>query len=176
MVWLGCKKPWPLPIKEYMKLTKEQELRKKDYERCILNLFKPMIWVEPHLAWHRMTVQAQEMNKQYSNIKRILHYWSDTTCECYAIPIFTSDGPMDIVNRYFDLFPAEAAQFVAEVKDTNDNLLHSNGMSKEQLQMLKIKVPLIVYKAMEEINPAFWQGKDGMKWFEQNIKQFKVGR
>lgn len=109
-------------------------------------------------------------------VKSMLNYWSDSTFECHCFPVFLSDKPIDIVNRYTDLFPREYKNFVEEVKDINATLYNPNGMSKEKINMAKLKVPVIVYKALQTLDEDFWIGDKGIKWIEQNVKPFKVGK
>jgi len=154
MVW-GLKKP-PIPIKDYM--------------------FDNKIVFTKDASFHKMYFERQELSKLGLPIKSFLNYWSDTTGECHTFPVFKTDLPIDIVNRYYDLFPAEFAEFSQGVKDFNDTLHSNDGMSKERTNMAKLKVPIIVYKALVELDPDFWMGTAGLKWIEKNVKQFKVGK
>lgn len=103
-----------------------------------------------------------------------LNYWSETTGECHCFPIFVSDKPIDIINRYSDVFPREYRELCNEVKDINNTLHNDNAMSKEKTNMAKLKIPILVYRAMMELRPDFWE-TGGMKWLEKNIRPLKIG-
>ena len=109
-------------------------------------------------------------------VKTILNYWSDTTGECHCFPIFKTDKPIDILNRYYDTFPQEYADVVKEVKEMNNALHNTNGMSKERTNMAKLRIPIIVYRALSELDENFWEGNKGIKWLENNIKPLNLGK
>ena len=122
----------------------------------------------------RLFVERQALEKSGIPIKTILNYWSDTTYECHCFPVFKADKPLDIINRYSDTFPMEYKALVQEVKDLNSNLLNTNGMSKEKTNMAKLRIPILVYRAMMEMSETFWE-EGGMKWMEQTIKPLRIG-
>jgi hypothetical protein len=126
-------------------------------------------------AMLRLFTERNVLNSSDLPVKSILNYWSETTLECHCFPIFTTDSPIDILHRYSDIFPREYAELVKEVKDLNANLHNDNGMSKEKLNMAKLKIPIIVYRALTELDPNFWDGDKGVKWLENNIKPIRVG-
>jgi len=131
--------------------------------------------IDQESMYLRLFLERQALLKSDLPIKSILNYWSETTFECHSFPIFHTDKPIDIMNRYCDVFPREYKELVKEVKDINETLYNENGMSKEKINMAKLKIPLLVYRAMTELEPEFWDGNKGVKWLESNVKPLKVG-
>lgn len=125
--------------------------------------------------FERLFLERRVLTASDLPIKIILNYWSDSTGECHCFPIFKTDKAMDIINRYADVFPLEYKKLVTEVKDINDTLYNDSGMSQAKINMAKLKIPIIVFRAMEEIDPNFWNGDKGMKWMRANIKPLKIG-
>lgn len=134
---------------------------------------KPIFNKEEAMA--RLFTERMALTRSDLPIKTKLNYWSETTGECHCFPIFNTDTPLDVMTRYSDVFPMEYEDLVQEVKNINLTSFNNNGMSKEGLNMAKMKIPLLVYRAIDELNPNFWDGEKGLKWFEDNIKPLKVG-
>jgi hypothetical protein len=74
-----------------------------------------------------------------------------------------------------DLFPVEYSQCVQEVKNMNSALHNDSGMSKEKLNMAKFKVPIIIYRALDEVQDGFWMDDKGIKWYETTMKSLRYG-
>jgi len=115
--------------------------------------------------------------KHAGNIKIILFCLSDTSAEAHYFPIFYSDNLEDVCNRYSDLFPIELETCIKEVQAINQNLYHENAMSKERLNMAKLKIPLTLYKILDAFDEEFWQlTSKKVKWLQKYFNKFKVGK
>jgi len=129
-------------------------------------------------AKHKLIMERiaiMKMADEGIHSKAILNYWSDTSGECHAFPIFTTDTAADICNRYSDLYPIELEQMIKDVSDTNENLYNSDGMSKYRTKMLKLKVPIIMYRALQYLDPDFWENRKNMNWVMEYLPKLKVG-
>ena len=126
-------------------------------------------------AKYRLFVERLALTRSDLPILTKLNYWSDTTGECHCFPIFTTDKPIDIINRYCDAFPMEYQNLVDEVKQMNANLHNEDGMSKERTNMAKLRIPILVYRALAELDSNFWEGNKGIKWLENNVKPLRIG-
>lgn len=126
-------------------------------------------------AKHKLILERMALMKSELPTKALLNYWSDTTGECHCFPVFKTDMPIDIINRYCDTFPREYQDLINEVKTMNKNLHNENAMSKEKTNMAKLRIPILVYRALTELDENFWIGNRGIKWLENNIKPLKIG-
>lgn len=102
-------------------------------------------------------------------IKEILYYWSDLSAEAHALPIFSSDSPDDIVNRYSDFFPIELKLFAEGLAEYNKTLNSSSGMSDGGDMALKVRCPIGLYRALIAFDPNFWQDKRNLNRFKKRF-------
>ena len=121
-------------------------------------------------AKHRLIVERMACNKMADNgrpVRAILNYWSESSGECHCFPIFTSDSVQDVINRYSDLFPIELAQTIDEVSKIRETLHNTSGMSKYKTTMTKLKVPIILYRAIQYVDSDFWNVQRNINWISQ---------
>ena len=131
-------------------------------------------------AWKKLQIEKGDIKLHFpaSNIKMILNLNAESTGEVHAFPIFNSDTFEDLCNRYGDLFPLELKQTIKEVESINQTLYNPDGMSKEKLNMAKLKMPLTLYTILSTYDPDFWLNLDAgkIKKMEGYFSKFKIGK
>ena len=72
-----------------------------------------------------LDVRSPNYNRKFANI----HYMSDDTMEKGCIEVRESTTPEDVLFQYKIKFPKECNLFLKEVKESNQELLRTSGMS-----------------------------------------------
>lgn len=118
--------------------------------------------------------ELDDMSKEGYAIKSRLSWHSPSSLETHCLPVFFSDTLQDVVNRYYDFFPVEFKQMTDIVAEFNKALYSSDAMSKEKTMMSAFKVPLGLYKLLEEWREGFWEVDNVKKEFvnKKLINQF----
>jgi len=117
------------------------------------------------------------MIKKGYPIAEIMYYWSESTGEAHAFPVFYTDAIKDVVNRYCDLFPREVAEFASSLAEYNKVLDNSKGFGKTGDIMHKMSMPLGLYRALMTLDQDFWHDKKNERTVMRLIpKLTKVGR
>lgn len=128
----------------------------------------------------RITIDRAACNELWERgypVKTIAAWQSPLTFECHAMPIFNTDTWQDVCNRYFDLFPKEAALSVKEIENHNA-ALDQSGFSADKTLFMMGKVPKGLEKFLDCWHPKgdFWRDKVKRKAFFSYFKKFKVGK
>ena len=119
--------------------------------------------------------QAWRTRQHDYKVKELISYASETTGECHIFPVFETDKVEDLCNRYSDLFPEECKLALKQIQDTRGSLYNETGMSKEKLNLIKLKLPIILYRAIDILIEGFWNDKKSLNWFLSNFEKFKLG-
>jgi len=75
------------------------------------------------------------------------------------------DNLQTIVDRYCAMFPNEAAQFERQAANQRRDLINTSGMSRGKTHMKVGEVPPLVYMAINEVEPGFWDKAGAVEAF-----------
>ena len=90
--------------------------------------------------------------KQDNNLVNVMRIHAKNTFELHLFPVFKTDSPEDIVNRYVDLFPREIEAFIDELRAKRETLKTQSGMSDGGTQLAKMSIPIGLYGAIQQID------------------------
>ena len=129
-----------------------------------------MIEITPELA-----IEIHRIQQRPDIIACPIHA-DEVTGRVRGFPIFKTDKDIDIINRYFKMFPEESKAHIDAFSEWAKTAYDEKGMSKLGTIRLGMKIPIALYKFIQIMNPEYWHDKKNMRRFSQMCSKLSVGK